>query len=115
MAAVLVTTVMAISVTARLGGELIGKARAEAIAEAVALASTTEGREGGELVAAENEARIVEFEIHGDSMTGFDATVTVENQGRRARARASTRLEEDQPMTSTFDRAVPGSGTGVLR
>lgn len=90
MIVVVASTVMSISLTARLGREIVGAARLDAAAGAVALALATGDRNLGGLVASANGVRIVDARILGDVMAGFDATVTVADGTGHGRARAST-------------------------
>lgn len=105
MMVVVASTVMAMSLTARLGRDVAHASQLDAVAGAVALALATGDREVGVLVAAANGVRIVDVRILGDSVTGFDATVTVADTGGHGRARASTRIAP----------TIPVSGASVLR
>lgn len=85
---VLVVVVLALSavVVGRLGEAATLRARAQAAADAVALAGAAEGREVAVQVATANDARVVEY-----SEQGRDTEVTVEVGSARATARATRR------------------------
>lgn len=68
---------------ARLGGVVVGRARAQAAADAAALAGASSGPGAARRVAAANGAQ-----LQGWATPGGDVEVVVERDGTRATARA---------------------------
>lgn len=99
MTVVVAATVVSMTFTARLGREVADATRLDTVAGAVALALATGDREMGELVASANGVRITEVQLLGDTVAGFDATVTVADTGGHARARASTQIAPTIPVS----------------
>lgn len=69
---------------ASVGGRLVRRDRAQAAADAVALAAVVEGRAGAAALAARNGASLVSYQEDGD-----EVTVVVAVDGERATARAT--------------------------
>lgn len=83
MAALIVVTTLATAGIIRLGATAAAGARAQAAADATALAGVDSGRTAAESVAAANQAEILAYEGDGD-----EVTVTVRRGAHTATARA---------------------------
>ncbi len=92
--AVVLVGVVALAI-GRIGQAAVWRARAQAGADAAALAGAVEGRRAAEALARQNGAELVAFELEGRS-----ARVTVRVGGAEAGARA----------TSSWDRRSPPAG-----
>ncbi len=95
MMAVVALSLLASSVTARVGGVHRHMMRVDNAVDAVALALATGDRDLAQFVATRNRVRMVEVQMTGTVETGFDVVVAVaaiEVPGHHyvARARAST-------------------------
>jgi Flp pilus assembly protein TadG len=86
VAAVLAVTVLATAGLARLGGVMVDGSRAQAAADAAALAAVEGGVDAAARLADRNGARLVSVGRVGD-----DVVVVVEVDGATATARASAR------------------------
>lgn len=77
---------------AHVGRSIVGSARAQAIADAVALAGVLESKAGAERIARANDARLITFdEISSPGGAGSTLAVVIDTGTHRARAWASDR------------------------
>lgn len=84
---------------ARLGAAAIGRAHAQAAADAAALAGAADGENAAASIARANDAELNGWETHGD-----DVVVTVRRGAHTARARARWERDHRVASRSTTDR-----------
>lgn len=85
MMLVVLTLLVGLVLAVAKAGELVTDASgAQNTADAVALAGVSGGKDGAEMIARENEARLVSFQAEDG-----EVQVTVEKKGKRATARAA--------------------------
>lgn len=84
LAAVLVLVALLTTTVARVGGVLVDSARADAVADSVALAGAIGGYDAAEAVARANRAALAAFEVRDDAAV----EITIELAGRTSRAAA---------------------------
>jgi hypothetical protein len=82
--AVVVMAALSVIAVGRFGTRVIDRGRAQAAADAAALAATSGGRPAAERLAGSNGGSLISYEVSGDSVI-----VVVDVDGERAVARAT--------------------------
>src|SRR5699024_8583153 len=111
VAALLVVSGLVMAGVIRLGAASAGRARAQAAADAAALAGAADGEPAAAAIAADNAAELTSFETVGD-----DVLVTVRRGRHTARARARWEPRDEFSDDALADpTAVSAVGSRTLR